>query len=483
MLEIKNVSKSYADKRVLHHIDLRLSHGIYALLGSNGAGKSTLMNILCNQLNYEEGSVLYNDKDIRELKQAYYALLGYAPQQQGLYDEFSGERFLTYIALLKNIDRKQIRKEVLRVAELVNMQQHLKQRCGAYSGGMKQRILVAQALLGSPEILLFDEPTAGLDPKERVSLRRVFDSLKEEHTLLIATHVVSDVESIADEVIFLKQGKLIAQGGVDELLLCHPGIASLEGCLHHLPGSIMLKNLYAMELYKLWKNKRFLLFLFLLLLCNIGFLSYETWGQQGAETTAYQKLSTHLQTLSSDERFTYLQGHAHDVELAFVREQIRNLKTQHDPQAEMRIAALRDQFPELDQSGTIPSLYTGDLEAENAFLQPIIKQADTVKRYADFLKEVEQKAKTISAISIFAKEDSFSIRNIEKSKEDYAAMHTVSIDFHLQDALLKALSYPITAVLVMLAIFLFATMVFQQEKLVANDAVWDFILHGFGIPI
>ena len=143
----------------------------------------------------------------------------------------------------------------------------------------------------------------------------------------------------------------------------------------------MLKNLYAMELYKLWKNKRFLLFLFLLLLCNIGFLSYETWGQQGAETTAYQKLSTHLQTLSSDERFTYLQGHAHDVELAFVREQIRNLKTQHDPQAEMRIAALRDQYPELDQNGTIPSLYTGDPEAENAFLQPIIKQADTVKRF------------------------------------------------------------------------------------------------------
>ena len=113
-------------------------------------------------------------------------------------------------------------------------QQHLKQRCGAYSGGMKQRILVAQALLGSPEILLLDEPTAGLDPKERVSLRRVFDSLKEEHTLLIATHVVSDVESIADEVIFLKQGKLIAQGGVDELLLCHPGIASLEELYLHL---------------------------------------------------------------------------------------------------------------------------------------------------------------------------------------------------------------------------------------------------------
>lgn len=234
MLEIKNVSKSYADKRVLHHIDLRLSHGIYALLGPNGAGKSTLMNILCNQLKCEEGSVLYNDKDIRELKQAYYELLGYAPQQQGLYDEFSGERFLTYMALLKNISKPQIQKEVARVAQLVNMQQHLKQRCGAYSGGMKQRILVAQALLGNPEILLFDEPTAGLDPKERVSLRCVFDSLKEDHTLLIATHVVSDVESIADEVIFLKQGRLIAQGGVDELLLHHPGIASLEELYLHM---------------------------------------------------------------------------------------------------------------------------------------------------------------------------------------------------------------------------------------------------------
>ena len=103
MLEIKNVSKSYADKQVLHHIDLCLSHGIYALLGPNGAGKSTLMNILCNQLKCEEGSVLYNDKDIREQKQAYYGLLGYAPQQQGLYDEFSGERFLTYMADRKSV--------------------------------------------------------------------------------------------------------------------------------------------------------------------------------------------------------------------------------------------------------------------------------------------------------------------------------------------------------------------------------------------
>lgn len=228
MLEIRNVSKFYSNKQVLHHIDLQLDHGIYALLGPNGAGKSTLMNILCNQLKYEEGEVLYNTQKIAVLKKEYYKKLGYAPQQQGLYDEFSGERFLTYMALLKNIEKNRIRDEVARVSALVNMQEHLKQRCGTYSGGMKQRILVAQALLGEPEILLFDEPTAGLDPKERVSLRKVFERLGEQHTLLIATHVVSDVESIADEVIFLKRGRLIARGGVDELLLQHPRVTSLE---------------------------------------------------------------------------------------------------------------------------------------------------------------------------------------------------------------------------------------------------------------
>lgn len=228
MLEIRNVSKSYSNKQVLHHIDLQLDHGIYALLGPNGAGKSTLMNILCNQLKYEEGEVLYNTQKIAVLKKEYYKKLGYAPQQQGLYDEFSGERFLTYMALLKNIEKNRIRDEVARVSALVNMQEHLKQRCATYSGGMKQRILVAQALLGEPEILLFDEPTAGLDPKERVSLRKVFERLGEQHTLLIATHVVSDVESIADEVIFLKRGRLIARGGVDELLLQHPRVTSLE---------------------------------------------------------------------------------------------------------------------------------------------------------------------------------------------------------------------------------------------------------------
>lgn len=228
MLEIKNVSKSYQDTKALSHITITLTKGIYALLGPNGAGKSTLMNILCHQLSMDEGEVLWHHTSIDKLKKQYDAILGYAPQQQGLYDEFSGRRFLTYMALLKGIPKKEIPKEVERVSDLVNMNEQLSKKCKAYSGGMKQRILVAQALLGNPQLLLFDEPTAGLDPKERVSLRKVFETLAQDHILMIATHVVSDVETIAKEVIFLKKGKLIVQGPVPLLLQNCPNAASLE---------------------------------------------------------------------------------------------------------------------------------------------------------------------------------------------------------------------------------------------------------------
>lgn len=228
MLTLHNVTKSYSTNKALDHISLSLQEGIYALLGPNGAGKSTLMGICTRQLTMDEGSVTWDGEDISTMKEHYFDLLGYAPQQQGLYDEFSGERFLTYMAILKNIDKKKIAEEVQRVAQLVNMQAHLQKKCKAYSGGMKQRILVAQALLGKPKLLFFDEPTAGLDPKERVSLRSIFASLAKDHILLIATHVVSDVESIAKEIIFLKKGKLITTGSVETLLKDHPTAQSLE---------------------------------------------------------------------------------------------------------------------------------------------------------------------------------------------------------------------------------------------------------------
>lgn len=226
MLEIKQISKSYQGNRALDNLELTIENGVYALLGPNGAGKSTLMNIICRQLDSDEGTILWDSEPIQKLGNDYFKILGYAPQQQGLYDEFTGLRFLTYLAMLKDIPKSSIKQEVSRVAKLVNMEEHLSTKCKHYSGGMKQRILVAQALLGSPQLLLFDEPTAGLDPKERVSLRNVFEQLANDHILFIATHVVSDIESIAKEVIFLKKGKIIRQGRVEELTKQHNG--SLE---------------------------------------------------------------------------------------------------------------------------------------------------------------------------------------------------------------------------------------------------------------
>ena len=226
MLEIKQISKSYQGKQALDRLDLKMENGIYVLLGPNGAGKSTLMQIICRQLDSDEGIIQWDGKAIQDLKNDYFRILGYAPQQQGLYDEFTGLRFLTYLSLLKDIPKTKITLEVQRVARLVNMEKHLMTKCKHYSGGMKQRILVAQALLGNPQLLLFDEPTAGLDPQERVSLRNVFKHLGHDHILLIATHIVSDIETIAKEVIFLKQGKIISQGSIEELTKNHHG--SLE---------------------------------------------------------------------------------------------------------------------------------------------------------------------------------------------------------------------------------------------------------------
>lgn len=218
MLKLQNITKKYQDIIALHDVSIEIEDGIYALLGPNGAGKSTLMNSICKNLKLTSGTILWNDQNINDLGNEYLRILGYAPQQQGLYDDMTGFRFLTYMALLKDIPKSQIHDEVKRVASLVNMEDLLMKKCKSYSGGMKQRILVAQALLGSPKLLLFDEPTAGLDPKERVSLRDVFHSLSKHHTVIIATHVVSDIETIADKVIFLKKGHVVEQGTIRELI-------------------------------------------------------------------------------------------------------------------------------------------------------------------------------------------------------------------------------------------------------------------------
>lgn len=176
MLELKTITKKYDDKYALQDISLTLSEGIYGILGPNGAGKSTLMNIITENLQADGGQVLWDGKSIQEWGAEYRAILGYAPQQQGLYDTFTGRRFLSYMGALKEISKNRIKSEIEESAAYVNLLEKLDRPIGTYSGGMKQRLLIAQAMMGRPKLIVLDEPTAGLDPKERVSIREKLKS-------------------------------------------------------------------------------------------------------------------------------------------------------------------------------------------------------------------------------------------------------------------------------------------------------------------
>jgi len=219
-LHIYGVSKSYhhGSVRALDGIEFELTPGVYGLLGPNGAGKSTLLNILTGNLRPDTGMVTYNGEDIEKLGDRYRDRLGYMPQQQQLYDDFTGTRFLWYVAAMKGLSRKRAKESISRLLDIVNLREAAHKKLSAYSGGMKQRILIAQALLNDPDVLILDEPTAGLDPKERINIRNFIAAVAMNKIVLLATHVVSDIEFIAKEVILLKQGKIVMRGEPAELL-------------------------------------------------------------------------------------------------------------------------------------------------------------------------------------------------------------------------------------------------------------------------
>lgn len=217
MLELCNISKKYKEKIALNDVSLKLDNGIYGLLGPNGAGKSTLMNIITGNLEPTEGTIKWEGKEVKELGSNYRSLLGYAPQQQGMYETFSGRRFLSYMATLKGIPKSSMEDEINRVLLYVNMVEKSNQKIGTYSGGMKQRILIAQAIIGNPKLVILDEPTAGLDPKERVRIRERIAELSKDKIILVSTHVVSDIESIAKKIILIKTGKIIDYANVRSL--------------------------------------------------------------------------------------------------------------------------------------------------------------------------------------------------------------------------------------------------------------------------
>ena len=236
-LEVRNLKKTYGTVQALKGINYTFTPGVYGILGANGAGKSTMINLITDNVSRDKmngGSILFGEdsaeEDILKLGKQFRGLVGYMPQQQGFYEDFSPKAFLKYMAEIKGVKKikttddngnevvKTVNQQIDELLEVVNLTKAAYKKIGGFSGGMKQRVLLAQALLGNPKILILDEPTAGLDPKERISIRNYIAELSKDKIILFATHVVSDIECIADKVLLLKSGEIIATGTPVELI-------------------------------------------------------------------------------------------------------------------------------------------------------------------------------------------------------------------------------------------------------------------------
>lgn len=227
-LVIDRVTKQYKNKIAVDRISVKLQKGVYGLLGENGAGKTTLMRMICGILKPTSGTISFDGIDVKE--ESYRSILGYLPQDFGYYPEFTGQDFLLYMSALKGIEKPQAKRRAAELLQLVSLQDVAKKKIKTYSGGMKQRLGIAQALLSQPKLLVLDEPTAGLDPKERVRFRNLIEDLGKESIVLLSTHIVSDVEHIADTVMIMKAGQLIYQnkwddtcGNLEDFYLQHIG--------------------------------------------------------------------------------------------------------------------------------------------------------------------------------------------------------------------------------------------------------------------
>lgn len=211
-LKIDRVTKQFQNKIAVDQVSLCLKEGIYGFLGANGAGKTTLLRMLCGVLRPTAGEILCNGTEIRKMDGEYRHMLGYLPQDFGYYPDFTAKRYLEYLAACKAVPKDLAKQKVQEVLKLVGLTGEQKQKIRTFSGGMIRRLGIAQALLNDPEILLLDEPTSGLDPKERIRFRNIISAMSKDRIVILSTHIVSDVEFIADQILLMRQGQIVEQG-------------------------------------------------------------------------------------------------------------------------------------------------------------------------------------------------------------------------------------------------------------------------------
>lgn len=211
-LELMNVEKKFGEKTAVYATDLCFEKGVYGLLGENGAGKTTLMRMICGILRPTRGAIRCDSMEIEQMGKVYRGMLGYLPQEFGYYREFTSVRFLRYMAALKGLPEEIAEERIDMLLEMTGLGKVRKQKLKTFSGGMIRRIGIAQALLNDPEIIILDEPTAGLDPNERVRFRNIISMLGKERIVLLSTHIVSDIDYIADKIIIMKNGKILRKG-------------------------------------------------------------------------------------------------------------------------------------------------------------------------------------------------------------------------------------------------------------------------------
>lgn len=223
-LRLDRLTKQFGSAIAVDRLSATLTPGVYGLLGANGAGKTTLMRMICDVLKPTSGSVVWNGAPIERLGERYRSVLGYLPQDFGYYPDFSALDFILYLSALKGLDSKAAKRRSMELLDLVGLKNVAKRKVKTFSGGMKQRLGIAQAVINDPQVLVLDEPTAGLDPKERVRFRNLISALAQDKVVILSTHIVSDVEYIADEILIMRAGQIVASGTIEEILAQVSGV-------------------------------------------------------------------------------------------------------------------------------------------------------------------------------------------------------------------------------------------------------------------